>query len=99
MKENPEAFEFPERMEKLHGRTGKIAQNMLSNGVLKGQKAMKFFRGFRTVDDIRKMAEQGTEFFIDEHYARLSGGCSEECQPFIGDDSDNSNLIPVLNTT
>lgn len=96
MKENPDAFKFPERMEKMHGRTGKIAQNMLGNGVLKGHKSMKFFRGFRSVDDIRQMAEQGTEFFIDEHYARLSGGCSEECQPFLGEDNKDENLIPIM---
>ncbi|MBT04105.1 MAG: hypothetical protein CL836_08795 [Crocinitomicaceae bacterium] len=98
MKEKPEAFEFPERMEKLHGKTGNIAQKMLNNGVLKGQKSMKFFRGFRSVDDIREMAEEGTDVFIDEHYARLSGGCSEECQPNFGiDDGEDSNRIPALN--
>ena len=55
MREKPEAFDFPEKMEKLHGRTGNIAQKVLNNGVLKGQKSIKFFRGFKTVEDIRKM--------------------------------------------
>ena len=32
------------------------------------------------------MAKEGTDFFIDKHYARLSGGCSESCEPFHGDD-------------
>ncbi len=98
MKEKPEAFQFPERMEKLHGKTGNIAQKMLNNGVLKGQKSMKFFRGFRTVEDIREMAKEGTDIFIDEHYARLSGGCSEECQPNFGiDDGEDPNRIPTFN--
>tara|TARA_B100000927_G_scaffold64924_2_gene51150 strand:+ start:1098 stop:2015 length:918 start_codon:yes stop_codon:yes gene_type:complete len=99
MKEKPEAFDFPERMEKIHGRTGNIAQNVLNNGILKNQSSIKFFRGFRTVNDIRKMADEGTDFFIDEHYARLSGGCSESCEPFHGDTKDDQELIPLLNTS
>ena len=99
MKEKPEAFDFPERMEKLHGQTGNIAKKVLNNGVLKGQNSIKFFRGFRTVQDIRAMAEEGTDFFIDKHYARLSGGCSESCEPFHGDNEENPNLIPTLNMT
>ena len=91
MKEKPEAFDFPERMEKLHGQTGNIAKKVLNNGVLKNQNSIKFFRGFRTVQDIREMAEEGTDFFIDKHYARLSGGCSESCEPFHGDNEDTLN--------
>tara|TARA_Y100000992_G_scaffold264946_1_gene202006 strand:+ start:1075 stop:1992 length:918 start_codon:yes stop_codon:yes gene_type:complete len=91
MKEKPEAFAFPERMEKIHGRTGNIANKVLNNGVLKDQNSIKFFRGFRTVQDIREMAEKGTDFFIDKHYARLSGGCSESCEPFHGDNEDTLN--------
>ena len=98
MREKPEAFDFPERMEKLHGRTGNIAQKVLNNGVLKGQKSIKFFRGFKTVEDIRKMAAEKDDVFIDEHFMRISGGCSEECQPFLGDEEKDSDLIPVLNT-
>ena len=85
MKQHPEAFEFPERMEKEHGQTGHIAQKMLKEGKLKDQTSMKFFRGFQSVDDIRKMAEGTTEMFEDKHYERLSGGCSESCEPFHGD--------------
>ena len=99
MREKPEAFDFPERMEKLHGRTGNIAQKVLNNGVLKGQKSIKFFRGFKTVEDIRKMAKENDDVFIDEHFMRISGGCSEECQPFLGDEEENPDLIPILNTT
>ena len=99
MKEKPDAFDFPERMEKLYGKTGNIAKKVLNNGVLKGQKSIKFFRGFKTVEDIRKMAEENNEFFIDDHFMRLSGGCSEECQPFLGNENEDSNIIPVLNTT
>ena len=97
MREKPEAFDFPEKMEKLHGRTGNIAQKVLNNGVLKGQKSIKFFRGFKTVEDIRKMAKEKDDVFIDEHFMRISGGCSEECQPFLGDESQEQNLIPALN--
>ena len=99
MKEKPEAFDFPERMEKLHGQTGNIAKKVLNNGVLKGQNSIKFFRGFRTVQDIRAMAEEGTDFFIDKHYARLSGGCSESCEPFHGEEKeDSTDYITAHNT-
>ena len=45
------------------------------------------------------MAKEKDDVFIDEHFMRISGGCSEECQPFLGDEEENPNLIPVLNTT
>ena len=94
MKQKPEAFDFPERMEKEYGQTGNIAKKMLSSGVLKGQKSMKFFRGFQTVDDIREMSRGTIEIFEDKHYERLSGGCSESCEPFLGDD-DSLDKITI----
>ena len=39
MVDNPEYFDFPERMEKKYGRAGKIAEAL--------NKDMKFFRGFK----------------------------------------------------
>ena len=94
MKQKPEAFDFPEKMEKEYGQTGNIAKKMLSSGVLKGQKSMKFFRGFQTVDDIREMSRGTIEIFEDKHYERLSGGCSESCEPFLGDD-DSLDKITI----
>ena len=100
MTEHPEYFEFPEKMEKKYGKTGVIAKKMLNNGVLKGQKTMKFFRGFRTVKDIKEMVDDGFEKFIDLHHLHITDGCAESCEPFIAEESDDNdkkefkNLIP-----
>ena len=94
MIENPEVFDFPEKMEKKYGKTGKIAEKMLNNGVLKNQKSMKFFRGFRTVQDIRDMAKDGFEKFIDLHHLHITDGCSESCEPFL-DKPKIKNEIPT----
>ena len=99
MEEYPEAFEFPERMEKKHGRTGKIAEQMLKHGALKNAGSIKFFRGFKTVQDIRDMAKEGFEKFVDTRHLDLSDGCSESCEPFLGDlkKVDSGSSIPVRN--
>ena len=97
MTEHPEYFEFPEKMEKKYGRTGKIAQKVLNNGILKGQKSIKFFRGFRTVKDIREMADEGFEKFIDLHHLHITDGCAESCEPFLADEKPpQKNAIPAL---
>ena len=57
MRENPEFFDFPERMEKLHSKT-----NWAELGK-EGEITM--FRGNRTVEDIRKMSLTATEPFDD----------------------------------
>tara|TARA_R100000781_G_scaffold45765_1_gene30985 strand:+ start:833 stop:1768 length:936 start_codon:yes stop_codon:yes gene_type:complete len=85
MVESPEAFDFPERMEKKYGQTGAMARHLQKNGVLKKHKSIKFFRGFKSVQDIRGMVDEGFEKFIDVHHFQISNGCSDSCEPFHGD--------------
>ena len=96
MLENPEAFKFPEKMEKKYGRTGNIAKQMLNNGALKGQDSIKFFRGFRTVQDIRDMTKDGFEKFIDLHHLHITDGCAESCEPFHGERANDEIKIPAI---
>lgn len=70
--ERPEVFEFPERMEQLYGNTGAVANKL--------GKEIKFFRGFKSVQDLRDMAKEGYNEFIDQHYLDISNGCSESCE-------------------
>ena len=61
-------------MEKQYGMNGAVAQKI--------QKEIKFFRGFKSVDDIRKMALNNDEKFIDKNFLELTNGCSESCEVF-----------------
>jgi len=72
LEERPEAFEFPERMEKLYGNTGAVANKI--------GKEVKFYRGFKSVQDLREMAQEGYTEFVDQHYLDISNGCSESCE-------------------
>lgn len=72
LEERPEVFDFPERMEKLYGQRGAIAQKI--------GKDVKFFRGFKSVQDLKDMASQGYDTFVDKHYLDISNGCSESCE-------------------
>ena len=78
-------------MEKKYGTTGVIAQTMLKNGVLKGQDSIKFFRGFKSVQDIRDMSSEGFEKFVDLHHLHISDGCSDSCELFHGDSKRSNN--------
>ena len=77
------------KWKKKYGTTGVIAQNMLKNGVLKGQDSIKFFRGFKSVQDIRDMSSEGFEKFVDLHHLHISDGCSDSCEPFHGENQDS----------
>jgi hypothetical protein len=72
MQERPEVFEFPERMEALHGRTGAVPNKI--------GKDVKFFRGFKSVQDIRDMAAAGFDAFEDKHYLEITNGCEDSCE-------------------
>ena len=87
MIEDPKVFDFPKRMEKKYGTTGVMAQRMLKNGVLKDQDSIKFFRGFKSVEDIREMSKEGFDKFVDLHHLHISDGCSDSCEPFHGDNN------------
>lgn len=89
MIDNPEYFDFPETMEKKYPRSGRVAKAL--------NKDMKFFRGFKSVEDIRNMASEGFEKFIDLHHLHISEGCSESCEPFHNELENNLNKIDAIN--
>jgi len=93
MIEEPSVFDFPERMEKKYGKTGAMAKNLGKNGVLKNQTSMKFFRGFKTVADIKEMITEDFEKFKDLHHLHITDGCGESCEPWHTE--TESNKIPV----
>jgi len=78
MQESPEVFEFPERMEKLYGSKGALSPKI--------GKDIKFFRGFKSVADLRQMASQDFDEFVDKHWLQISNGCSESCEVSFEDD-------------
>ena len=73
----PDVFSFPERMEALHHDKG-------PGGDL--YRPRRFFRGHRSVADLRAEAQQAFELFQDPNYAQEAdmptGGCSESCEAF-----------------
>jgi len=87
MVEEPESFDFPKKMETKYPRAGAVAKAI--------NKDMKFFRGFKSVQDLKDMSSQGFEKFIDLHHLHITDGCSESCEPFHGE--TESNLINVIN--
>ena len=93
MIEEPSAFDFPERMEKKYGRTGAMAKHLGKNGVLKNQTNMKFFRGFKSVADIKEMITEDFEKFTDLHHLHITDGCGESCEPWHTE--TDQNKIPV----
>lgn len=74
--ENPEFYDFPRRMEDIHGLSGHI-----TNGTPR-----VFFRGHTTTDMLIKMASEGNFTpFIESTQHQLDwldepGGCSESCE-------------------
>lgn len=76
IKENPERFEFPEKMEKEFGRIGPefIKDN---NAPMR-----KFYRKNRSVEDLRNESKMPFEDFKDELFDKHFGGCQESCEPF-----------------
>ena len=93
MIEDPSAFDFQERMENKYGKTGAMAQHLGKNGVLKNQTSMKFFRGFKSVADIKEMITEDFEKFTDLHHLHITDGCGESCDPWHTDDASNKILV------
>lgn len=89
MIEEPTAFDFPERMEKKYGKTGAMAEHLGKTGVLKNQTELKFFRGFKSVQDIREMITEDFEKFTDLHHLHITDGCGESCEPWHSEENDN----------
>jgi len=83
MHEEPNAFNFPERMEKLYSRNGAVSNKL--------QKDIKIFRGWKSVQDIREMMNEGFEKYIDLHHLHITNGCEESCEPFL-----DEQLITII---
>jgi hypothetical protein len=88
--ENPEAYDFPRRMEKLHGKAGaSIEEGVGCND--QGQRV--FFRKNRSTDDLFELAKQGFSKAVDDADVYevqmgllddldLPGACGESCDAF-----------------
>lgn len=77
MRERPNAFAFPEMLEmeySLHSLSKPLAE------------PRRMFRGNRTVADLRKLATQPFEPFVDGRnphgFLDVGGGCGESCEVF-----------------
>lgn len=68
-KENPAAFDFFAKMEKIHGQTNNK----------EGYDDRRFFRGHRTVDDIFKLAGVIDVVNLPDEQEEV-GGCGESCE-------------------
>jgi 3'-phosphoadenosine 5'-phosphosulfate sulfotransferase (PAPS reductase)/FAD synthetase len=88
-RKNPQAFDFPRRMEKMYGQHDQVKwkSKLTSNG------QMTFFRHGKSVDDIFEMAKdpnflpvQENGFIFDEFYDK-SSSCSESCEAYPTDGS------------
>ena len=77
MDEMPSAFDFPERMEREYADRGAVANKL--------QKDLRFFRGWKSVSDIRNMKDGGHEKFTDPWW-EMSNGCSDSCEVFTDDE-------------
>lgn len=84
MNEMPEAFDFPRRVETDYARCGAVANKL--------QKDLRFFRGWKSVNDIEKMLEEGHEKFKD-HWWEMSNGCSDSCEVFTDDEQMSFDLL------
>jgi hypothetical protein len=83
MKDHPEVFEFPERMEKKYGMAGSVAK---ATG-----EPQRFFRQNLTVQDIRERAKEPFEPFREQSRQNLlfpldpldeTNGCEESCEVY-----------------
>ena len=83
MKDYPEVFEFPERMEREHGMSGALAQATGEPQV--------FFRKNMSVSDIRELSKKPFEPFMEQSTQKLlfrldpldeTNGCEESCEVY-----------------
>ena len=77
MIEEPTVFDFPERMEKKYSKTGAMAEHLGKTGVLKNQTDIKFFRGFKSVQDIREMITEDEEWGETVHSLSYAESAAE----------------------
>lgn len=84
MDEMPEAFDFPRRMEREYARNGAVANKL--------QKDLRFFRGWKSVDDIEQMLRSGYETFTDPWFEQTNG-CSDSCEVFTDEEQMNFEFL------
>lgn len=84
MNEMPEAFDFPRKMERDYAQCGAVANKL--------QKDLRFFRGWRSVDDIEQMLKSGHEIFKDPWFEKANG-CSESCEVFTDEEQMNFDFM------
>lgn len=70
-REDASIFDFPLKMEEMHGDTGALAK--------KSGKTQVMFRGNRSAEDVIEMAKTGHEGFEDPNW---SEECAESCEVF-----------------
>lgn len=91
MKETPEVFEFPERMEQLYGTVGAEFERH----AVAPEYRRTFFRGNRTVADLRAAANEPFVPATDDSLPAapfdpildVGGGCEESCEIFSEEDT------------
>ena len=70
-RDNPESFNFPDRMEKTYGRTGAMAE--------RSGKEQVFFRKHQSTEDVKRMSQEGHIGFEDINFVEE---CEESCEVF-----------------
>lgn len=75
IRENPEYFDFPRRMEKEYGHVKRV-------GITTDEKIV-FFRNHMSVEDLFELAKQPLDKFTEEEF-EMSNGCSESCEVDFG---------------
>lgn len=86
IKEDPEKAEWWDLMIKKHGKTPKPTSKSY-NDLLEKNKTMTFFRGYRTIEDLVKMASEPFKSATDEYIYEndlfdLEGDCGAACSAF-----------------
>jgi hypothetical protein len=87
--ESPEDFDFNERMEYEHGTyiNPERRKKVEAKGLIL-HLPIRFYRGNKSVADIKKMAEGFTDFYHDENEVydeeldEPNGDCTDSCEPF-----------------
>lgn len=105
MKESPEVFDFPERMEREYGRIGPEFRKDTSADPLPADYKRTFFRANKSVQDIRDALAANPDFepAVDDAniyvpfdpQLDVGAGCEESCEVF-ADEDEPTVMIPPL---
>lgn len=86
---SPNDFDFNERMEKLYGGyVNPVRRKKLEDRGVLIHLPIRFYRGNKSVADIKKLAEGFTDFYHDENQVyneeldEPNGDCTDSCEPF-----------------